>query len=139
MQLPTGGSAVAIIQQMLGDKVRVVSAFQNVAAHTLRDLEADIGCDVLVCGDDAGARAVALELIAKIGLRGLDAGPICNSAAAEALTSILDISELEIQSTGLWNSRLPDWTTLPSRGESSAITSQHLVGTGVIRRQDRLS
>jgi len=52
-------------------------------------LEADIVCDVLVCGDDAGARAVALELIEKIGLRGLDAGPICNSAAAEALTSIL--------------------------------------------------
>ena len=89
VQLPPGGSAVAIIQQMLGDKVRVVSAFQNVAAHKLRDLEADIGCDVLVCGDDAGARAVALELIEKIGLRGLDAGPICNSAAAEALTSIL--------------------------------------------------
>jgi len=42
-----------------------------------------------VCGDDAGARALTLELIAKMGLRGLDAGPICNSAAAEALTSIL--------------------------------------------------
>ena len=28
-------------------------------------------------------------MIAKMGLRGLDAGPICNSAAAEALTSIL--------------------------------------------------
>ena len=88
-QLPPGGSAVAIVQQMLGDKVRVVSAFQNVAAHKLRDLDADVGCDVLVCGDDAGARAATLELIAKIGLRGLDAGPICNSAAAEALTSIL--------------------------------------------------
>ena len=35
------------------------------------------------------ARAVALALIAKMGLRGIDAGPICNSAAAEALTSIL--------------------------------------------------
>jgi len=89
VQLPSGGSAVAAVQQMLGDKVRVVSAFQNVAAHKLRDLAADVGCDVLVCGDDAGARAVALELIAKMGLRGLDAGPICNSAAAEALTSIL--------------------------------------------------
>jgi len=89
VQLPSGGSAVAAVQQMLGDKVRVISAFQNVAAHKLRDLAADVGCDVLVCGDDAGARAVALALIAKMGLRGLDAGPICNSAAAEALTSIL--------------------------------------------------
>jgi 8-hydroxy-5-deazaflavin:NADPH oxidoreductase len=89
VQLPAGGSAVAAVQQMLGDKVRVVSAFQNVAAHKLRQLGADVGCDVFVCGDDAEARAVALALIAKMGLRGLDAGPICNSAAAEALTSIL--------------------------------------------------
>jgi len=89
VQLPTGGSAVAAAAQMLGDKVRVVSAFQNVAAHKLRQLGADVGCDVLVCGDDAQARTVTLELIGKMGLRGLDAGPICNSAAAEALTSIL--------------------------------------------------
>jgi 8-hydroxy-5-deazaflavin:NADPH oxidoreductase len=89
VQLPAGGSAVAAVQQMLGDKVRVVSAFQNVAAHKLRQIGTDVGCDVLVCGDDAAARAVALALIAKMGLRGLDAGPICNSAAAEALTSIL--------------------------------------------------
>jgi 8-hydroxy-5-deazaflavin:NADPH oxidoreductase len=89
VQLPVGGSAVAAVAQMLGDRVRVVSAFQNVAAHKLRQLGADVGCDVLVCGDDAQARAVTLALIGKMGLRGLDAGPICNSSAAEALTSIL--------------------------------------------------
>jgi NADPH-dependent F420 reductase len=89
VQLPSGGSAVAEIQRMLGDKVSVVSAFQNVAAHKLRQLGADVGCDVLVCGDNVDARKITLELIARMGLRGLDAGPICNSAAAEALTSIL--------------------------------------------------
>lgn len=89
VQLPPGGSAVARIQGMLGDKVRVVSAFQNVAAHKLRELEADVQCDVLVCGNDAEARSVTQELIKRIGLRALDAGPICNSAAAEALTSLL--------------------------------------------------
>ena len=89
VQLPLAGSAVAAIQKMLGDTVRVVSAFQNVAAHKLRDLEADVECDVLVCGDDRAARALAIELLEDMGLRGLDAGPICNSAAAEALTSIL--------------------------------------------------
>ena len=46
-------------------------------------------CDVLVCGDDVEARSITLELITKMGLRALDAGPICNSAAAEALTSLL--------------------------------------------------
>ena len=74
---------------MLGDKVRVVSAFQNVAAHKLRQLDADVGCDVLVCGDDVNARGFACLLIKRMGLRALEAGPIGNSAAAEALTSLL--------------------------------------------------
>jgi 8-hydroxy-5-deazaflavin:NADPH oxidoreductase len=89
VQLPQGGSAVAAIQEGLGEKVRVVSAFQNVAAHKLRELGKDVECDVLVCANDANARQTALDLITKMGLRGIDAGPICNSAAAEALTSVL--------------------------------------------------
>jgi hypothetical protein len=44
---------------------------------------------VLVCGDDATACARVIALCADIGLRGLHAGPIRNSAAAEALTSLL--------------------------------------------------
>jgi NADPH-dependent F420 reductase len=89
VQLPAGGSAVAALQAMLGDSVRVVSAFQNVSAHKLRKLGADVDCDVLVCADDAEARRIAIGLVADIGLRGIDAGPLCNSAAAEALTSVL--------------------------------------------------
>lgn len=89
VQLPAGGSAVALVQAMLGDTVRVVSAFQNVSAHKLRKLGADVDCDVLVCADDAEARRIVIDLVARIGLRGIDAGPICNSVAAEALTSIL--------------------------------------------------
>ena len=42
-----------------------------------------------MCGDDPEARGITRELIARMGLRALDAGPICNSAAAEALTSLL--------------------------------------------------
>jgi 8-hydroxy-5-deazaflavin:NADPH oxidoreductase len=89
VQLPPGGSAVAEVQRMLGDNVRVVSAFQNVAAHKLRQLGADVKCDVLVCGDDVEARSITRELVSRMGLRAIDAGPICNSAAAEALTSLL--------------------------------------------------
>ena len=89
VQLPPGGSAVAAIQALLGDGVRVVSAFQNVAAAKLKELDQPIDCDVLICADDAGARKRVIELAGTIGLRGIDAGPICNSAAAEALTSLL--------------------------------------------------
>src|SRR5262249_39537643 len=38
-QLPDGGSAVVAAQTMLGASVRVVSAFQNVAAELLADLD----------------------------------------------------------------------------------------------------
>jgi NADPH-dependent F420 reductase len=89
VQLPANGSAVAAIQHFLGNDVRVVSAFQNVAAHKLRQLDDSVDCDVLVCGDDAAARKITINLITRMGLRGLEAGPICNSAASEALTSIL--------------------------------------------------
>lgn len=89
VQLPADGSAVAQIQTLLGDEVRVVSAFQNVSAHALNDQDHLVDCDVLICGDDVEARSVVVDLAADIGMRGIHAGPIVNSAAAEALTSIL--------------------------------------------------
>lgn len=89
VQLPEAGSAVAALQARLGEDVRVVSAFQNVSAHHLRALDSEVDCDVLVCGDDPEAREVVLGLTRDLGLRGISAGPICNSAASEALTSIL--------------------------------------------------
>jgi hypothetical protein len=89
VQLPADGSAVAAIQNLLGGSARVVSAFQNVSAHHLADLAHEVDCDVLICGDDVTAREIVVGLAADIGLRGIHAGPIANSAAAEALTSIL--------------------------------------------------
>ncbi len=88
VQLPPEGSAAVRAQQLLGDGVRVASGFHNVAAHKLAT-DADIGCDVLVFGDDKAARAVVVELAGAMGLRGVHAGALVNSAAAEAMTSIL--------------------------------------------------
>lgn len=109
VQLPEGGSAVAAIQAMLGEEVRVVAAFQNVSAHHLHDLDHAIDCDVLVCGDDPAARDVAIGLAADIGLRGVHAGPIVNSAAAEALTSILIAMNMryKVPGTGIRITGLP--------------------------------
>lgn len=89
VQLPTGGSAVVRLQRELGPSVRVVSAFQNISAHHLVDLAHAMDCDVLVSGDDEQARDEVIRLAEAAGLRGLHAGPLANSAAAEALTSIL--------------------------------------------------
>lgn len=88
VQLPPEGSAAARTQAALGEDVTVVSAFHNVAAHKLAQ-DIDIGCDVLVFGDDKSARAQVVALADSMGLRGLHGGALVNSAAAEALTSIL--------------------------------------------------
>jgi NADPH-dependent F420 reductase len=88
VQLPPEGSAAQRAQKLLGPLVTLVSAFHNVAAHKLATDE-EIECDVLVFGDDKDARAKAVELVALTGLRGIQGGPLANSAAAEAMTSVL--------------------------------------------------
>jgi NADPH-dependent F420 reductase len=110
VQLPPDGSAVEAIQKMLGSGVRVVSAFQNVSAHHLKDLHHVVECDVLVTGDDPAARDVAITLADAAGLRGIHAGPLCNSVAAEALTSILISINMryKIPGSGIRITGLPD-------------------------------
>jgi len=88
VQLPAEDSAAVIAQSVLGSDVKVVSAFHNVAAHKLAT-DQDVDCDVLVFGDDKAARVVVVALVAECGLRGLHAGALVNSTAAEALTSVL--------------------------------------------------
>ncbi|MGI9324399.1 MAG: NADPH-dependent F420 reductase [Pseudomonadales bacterium] len=88
VQLPPEGSAGKRAQDLLGDEVMVVTAFQNIAAHLLQQ-DVVIECDVLVAGNKKAARDRVIELIEEAGMNGWHAGPIENSAAAEALTSIL--------------------------------------------------
>ena len=88
VQLPAEGCAALRAQRILGEAVVVVSAFHNVAAHRL-DSPETVDCDVLVFGDQKEARERVVALAAAAGLRGLHAGPLANSAAAEALTSVL--------------------------------------------------
>lgn len=89
VQLPPEGSAVAALARRLGPDVTVVAAFQNISAHHLRDLHHAMDCDVLVAGDDDDAAARVIELVEDAGMRGWHVGPLANSAAAEALTSIM--------------------------------------------------
>ena len=88
VQLPAAGSAAMEAREHLGPDVRFVTAFHNVAAHIL-DSDAKVLCDVLVFSDDIEARKVIVGLVNEMGLRGLAGGGLANSAAAEAMTSIL--------------------------------------------------
>lgn len=76
-------------QSLLGDKVRVVSAFHNVAAAHLQQEEGHDDGDVLVYGNNLDARTSVIELVEATGLRGWHAGSIDNSVVSEALTSVL--------------------------------------------------
>lgn len=87
VQLPPEDSAAVAAQTLLGEGVTVVSAFHNVAAHKLAEDSA--ACDVFVFGDSKQARACVVKLVEALGLRGLHAGALANSTAAEALTSVL--------------------------------------------------
>ena len=69
---------------------RVVSAFQNMSAEKLMELDKPVESDVLVCGDDREAKELVIELANQIdGVRGLDGGALSNSRYVEMLTSLL--------------------------------------------------
>lgn len=106
--LPSGMSAAEEAQQQLGEKVRVVAAFQNIAAGHLRNLDHVLDCDVLVCGEKAADKNVVIALCADAGMRGVNAGALANSLVAEGLTAVLlginirnNITDAGIRITGL--------------------------------------
>tara|TARA_R110001606_G_scaffold156044_1_gene298704 strand:- start:879 stop:1529 length:651 start_codon:yes stop_codon:yes gene_type:complete len=88
VQMPPEGSAAAKAAAILGEDVRLVSGFHNVAAHKLAQ-DVDVDCDILIFGDEKAARTEVVALVDAIGLRGVHAGALVNSAAAEAMTSLL--------------------------------------------------
>ncbi|MEP7270022.1 MAG: NADPH-dependent F420 reductase [Acidobacteriota bacterium] len=84
------GSAAEQCAELLPNGSEVVSGFHNVAAGLLADLEHDVDCDVLVCGDSKAAKERLRPLVEAIrGCRYVDAGPLANSRTVEALTALL--------------------------------------------------
>ena len=78
VQMPPAGSAALEARQVLGEEVRIVSAFQNISyEHLLNDEE--ITCDVLITGTDKEARGIVVKLVEEAGMVGWDAGPLENS------------------------------------------------------------
>ena len=88
VQLPENGSVAKLAQEKLGQNVRLVSAFQNVAATALESNDPLEG-EVLVCGNDVEARSTVISIVEAAGLKGWHAGPIDNSVVSESLTPIL--------------------------------------------------
>jgi NADPH-dependent F420 reductase len=89
VHVPEGKAAALEAKALLGDAVRIVSAFQNVSSEKMQDPELAVDCDVLVTSDDAEAKADVIKLVEAAGMRGIDAGPLANAVAAEALTPVI--------------------------------------------------
>lgn len=87
--VPQAASVGEWLQQTLKG-ARVVSALKNVPALDLADADMALAADVLLCGDDAGARDEVARLVARIpGLRAVDSGGIRNARYLEALTALI--------------------------------------------------
>jgi 8-hydroxy-5-deazaflavin:NADPH oxidoreductase len=87
---PDPPAAARKAQDILGNGVRVVAAFQNVPAHALKkNLGGSIHTDVLVCSDDAEAAQTVVQLAKAGGMTAYHAGGLDNALVVEGLTVIL--------------------------------------------------
>lgn len=83
------GSAAEMVASLVPKGVEVVSAFQNVSAHRLRDLAEPVECDVVISGAKKPRERV-MELCPLVpGLRAIDGGPLANARIVEEITALL--------------------------------------------------
>lgn len=141
VQLPENGSAVEAMQKMLGADVRVVSAFQNVSAHHLKNLDHVTECDVLVCSDDPAASDEVIKLVHATGLRGWNGGVLANSAVAEGLTSVLIAlnQRYKVPSAGIRITGIPDRQGQLKPVQPAGLSLLALAGIPLIKPGDDLA
>ncbi|MEE9252881.1 MAG: NADPH-dependent F420 reductase [Thermodesulfobacteriota bacterium] len=87
---PAQGSAAQEIKEALPESVRLVSAYHNLPASELKEIDRVLDYDVVLCGDDDGAKEVVKNLTEEMeNLRALDAGPLEASMMIEAITPLI--------------------------------------------------
>jgi predicted dinucleotide-binding enzyme len=84
-----GGTSNAELIQQMAPKARVVKAFNTIFASHQADPAIDgIQLDGFVAGDDAAAKQQALDLVASLGFRPIDAGPLAMARALEGMGTL---------------------------------------------------
>lgn len=87
---PWHGSAAEQAAAILESGVRMTAGFHTISADALRAIDVPMDSDVLICGDDAEAKAVVGGLIEDVpGLRWVDCGLLSQARIAESLTALL--------------------------------------------------
>lgn len=89
VHLPAGGAAALEAQAALGGGAKVVATLHHTSSDHLGDPDHGLSSDVLICGDDAEARAQVADLIRDLGAFPVDAGVLANAVALEAMTPVL--------------------------------------------------
>ncbi|WP_412073394.1 NADPH-dependent F420 reductase [Tritonibacter mobilis] len=89
VDMPPEGSATEAAQALLGDEIPVVGALHNVSATTLNNLDWDINCDILICGNSLPARKQVMELVGALDVQTYNAGDAQSARCIEAITPIL--------------------------------------------------
>jgi 8-hydroxy-5-deazaflavin:NADPH oxidoreductase len=83
---PDARSLAERVQEVV--EAPVVAGLHSVAAATLGD-DAAPDEDALVCGDDAAAKELVMDVAARICGRAVDAGPLASARALEGLTAVV--------------------------------------------------
>lgn len=87
---PAEGSAALAIKKMLPASARLVTAFNNVAAHKWTLLDEELNYTVAVCGDDAEAKRIVMGLVSEVSkLQAVDAGPLAVAGIVESITPLV--------------------------------------------------
>jgi NADPH-dependent F420 reductase len=83
------GSCAEMVQSLVPKGVEVVSAFQNVSSHRLRDLDHDVDCDIVVSGAKT-AKQTIMDLCPLIpGMRAINGGLLSNAKVVEEMTALM--------------------------------------------------
>lgn len=87
---PEHGSSALQIKAALPETARLVSAYHNLPAKELSQVEHDLDYDVVICGDDEEAKQIVTKLTEDMPtMRVLDAGPLKLSPMIEAITPLI--------------------------------------------------
>ena len=89
VDMPPEGSATEAAQIILGEQIPVVGALHNVSAGVLNNLDWDINCDILVCGNDLESRMKVIDLLSNLNVKAYNVGDAQSARCVEALTPIL--------------------------------------------------
>jgi NADPH-dependent F420 reductase len=83
------GSCAQQASQILGNNIKVVSAFKPLGAECLSEIDEELTCDIIVCSDDDDARKAVVDLAEKLTSLKITEGPLSFDILSEKFVATL--------------------------------------------------